>query len=54
MVNQHAKWPKVTGHRKAAALHPEMVDKRAEHRAHVRRSGEDLPEIRDWAWTGTP
>jgi len=26
------------------------VDKRAEHRAYVRRTGEDLPEVRDWAW----
>jgi hypothetical protein len=39
---------------KAAVLRQEMADKRAGHRAHVRRSGEDLPEIRDWAWTGTP
>ncbi|GAA3927153.1 SPFH domain-containing protein [Actinoplanes auranticolor] len=31
-----------------------MVDKRAEPRAYVRRTGEDLPEIRDRTWTRTP
>ncbi|GIF45074.1 phosphoketolase family protein [Actinoplanes xinjiangensis] len=36
--------------RKAAVLRQQMVDKRAEHRAYVRRTGEDLPEIRDWTW----
>jgi xylulose-5-phosphate/fructose-6-phosphate phosphoketolase len=27
-----------------------MVDKRAEHHIHTRRTGEDLPEVRDWVW----
>ncbi|MGA5305993.1 phosphoketolase family protein [Nucisporomicrobium flavum] len=36
--------------RKAAVLRQHMVDKRAEHRAYVRRTGEDLPEVRDWTW----
>ncbi|GIE90940.1 phosphoketolase family protein [Actinoplanes regularis] len=40
--------------RKAAVLRQQMVDKRAEHRAYVRRTGEDLPEIRDWTWPHTP
>jgi xylulose-5-phosphate/fructose-6-phosphate phosphoketolase len=40
--------------RRAAVLRQQMVDKRAEHRAYVRRTGEDLPEIRDWAWPHTP
>ncbi|MEV4847535.1 phosphoketolase family protein [Micromonospora matsumotoense] len=39
--------------RKAAVLRQQMVDKRAEHRAYVRRTGEDLPEIRDWVWPRT-
>jgi xylulose-5-phosphate/fructose-6-phosphate phosphoketolase len=38
--------------RKAATVRQRMVDKRAEHHDHVRRTGEDLPEIRDWSWTG--
>jgi xylulose-5-phosphate/fructose-6-phosphate phosphoketolase len=36
--------------RRAAVLRQQMVDKRAEHRAHTRRTGEDLPEVRDWTW----
>nr|WP_239175845.1 phosphoketolase family protein [Actinoplanes cyaneus] len=36
--------------RKAAVLRQQMADKRTEHRTHVRRTGEDLPEIRDWTW----
>jgi xylulose-5-phosphate/fructose-6-phosphate phosphoketolase len=36
--------------RRAAVLRQQMVDKRAEHHAYVRRTGEDLPEIRDWIW----
>ena len=34
----------------AAVLRQQMVDKRAEHHAYIRRTGEDLPEVRDWTW----
>jgi xylulose-5-phosphate/fructose-6-phosphate phosphoketolase len=37
--------------RRAATVRQRMVDKRAEHHAYVRRTGEDLPEVRDWTWT---
>jgi xylulose-5-phosphate/fructose-6-phosphate phosphoketolase len=37
---------------RAAHLHQHMLDKRAEHRAHTREFGEDLPEVRDWVWPG--
>ena len=37
--------------RRAAVLRQKMVDRRAEHRDYVRRTGEDLPEVRDWTWT---
>jgi xylulose-5-phosphate/fructose-6-phosphate phosphoketolase len=36
--------------RRAAVVRQQMVDKRAEHRAYVRHAGEDLPEVREWAW----
>jgi xylulose-5-phosphate/fructose-6-phosphate phosphoketolase len=36
--------------RKAAVVRQSMVDKRAEHHAYVRETGEDLPEIRNWTW----
>ncbi len=36
--------------RRAAVLRQQMVDKRAEHRAHIRSTGEDLPEARNWTW----
>jgi len=39
--------------RRAAVLRQQMVDKRAEHRTYVRRTGEDLPEVRDWTWPTT-
>jgi xylulose-5-phosphate/fructose-6-phosphate phosphoketolase len=39
--------------RKAATVRQEMVDKLAEHRDYVRRTGEDLPEIRHWEWAGS-
>ena len=34
----------------AAPVRQEMVDLRAEARAWTRDHGEDLPEVRDWAW----
>src|SRR5207237_10387180 len=40
--------------RKAATLRQHMVDKRAEHKAYVRLTGEDLPEVRAWAWSVQP
>jgi len=39
--------------RRAAVLRQRMVDKRAEHRAYVRRTGQDLPEVTDWTWPRT-
>jgi xylulose-5-phosphate/fructose-6-phosphate phosphoketolase len=36
--------------RRAAGLRQRMVDKRAEHHGFIRRTGEDLPEVRDWTW----
>jgi xylulose-5-phosphate/fructose-6-phosphate phosphoketolase len=36
--------------RKAAWLRQQMVDTRSRHRAWTREHGEDLPEVRDWAW----
>jgi xylulose-5-phosphate/fructose-6-phosphate phosphoketolase len=36
--------------RRAAVLRQQMVDKRTQHREYVRRTGEDLPEVRDWRW----
>ncbi|TMM39783.1 MAG: phosphoketolase family protein [Actinobacteria bacterium] len=36
--------------RRAATVRERMVDKRFEHRMYVRRTGEDLPEVRDWSW----
>ncbi len=36
--------------RRAATLRQLMVDKRTEHHDYVRRTGEDLPEVRDWHW----
>jgi xylulose-5-phosphate/fructose-6-phosphate phosphoketolase len=38
----------------ARAAHAEEAirDALAAHRAHVRRTGDDLPEVRDWTWSG--
>jgi xylulose-5-phosphate/fructose-6-phosphate phosphoketolase len=38
--------------RRAAGVRQHMVDKRTEHHDYIRRTGEDLPEVRDWTWTG--
>ena len=38
--------------RRAATVRQAMVDKLAEHHDYVRQTGEDLPEVTDWAWTG--
>ncbi|MDX6283755.1 MAG: xylulose-5-phosphate/fructose-6-phosphate phosphoketolase, partial [Kribbellaceae bacterium] len=40
--------------RRAAVLRQQMTDKRAEHRAYVRRTGQDLPEVTSWEWPRTP
>jgi xylulose-5-phosphate/fructose-6-phosphate phosphoketolase len=40
--------------RRAAGLRQSMVDRRTEHHAYVRRTGEDMPEVRDWVWGGRP
>jgi xylulose-5-phosphate/fructose-6-phosphate phosphoketolase len=31
-----------------------MVDQRQRHHEYIRRTGEDLPEVRDWAWPHRP
>jgi xylulose-5-phosphate/fructose-6-phosphate phosphoketolase len=39
---------------RCAHLRQELVDVRLAHRAYTRASGDDLPEVRDWTWPGTP
>ena len=39
---------------RAAWLRQKMADSRVRHRAWVREHGEDLPEVRDWTWPGSP
>jgi len=39
---------------RAASIRQEMVDQRERHHEHIRRTGEDLPEVRDWVWPGAP
>ncbi|MFN2608738.1 MAG: phosphoketolase [Acidimicrobiales bacterium] len=39
---------------RAARLHQDMLDLRARQRAWTRAHGEDLPEVRDWAWPASP
>jgi xylulose-5-phosphate/fructose-6-phosphate phosphoketolase len=38
----------------AAYAKQEMRDKLIEHKEYIRRHGIDMPEVRDWAWTGSP
>jgi xylulose-5-phosphate/fructose-6-phosphate phosphoketolase len=35
---------------RAAGLRQAMVDERLRHRAYTREHGEDMPDVRDWAW----
>jgi len=37
---------------RAAALRQDMADTRLRARAYTREVGDDLPEVRDWAWPG--
>jgi xylulose-5-phosphate/fructose-6-phosphate phosphoketolase len=39
---------------KAAHIKQELRDKLIEHSEYIRRTGEDLPEIRNWKWAGEP
>jgi xylulose-5-phosphate/fructose-6-phosphate phosphoketolase len=36
---------------RAGALRQQMVDQRMKHHDTIRRTGEDLPEVRDWVWS---
>jgi len=38
---------------RAAWLRQQMTDNRARHHTYIREHGEDMPEVRDWTWTGT-
>ena len=40
-----------TGER-GAALKGRLIEKLTEHTSYIRRCGEDLPEIRNWRWSG--
>jgi xylulose-5-phosphate/fructose-6-phosphate phosphoketolase len=35
---------------RAAQLRQDMVDERLRHRAYTREAGDDMPDVRDWAW----
>jgi xylulose-5-phosphate/fructose-6-phosphate phosphoketolase len=35
---------------RAAHLRQQMVDERLRHRAYTRETGDDMPDVRDWAW----
>ena len=37
---------------RAAQLRQDMVDERLRHRAYTRQHGDDMPDVRDWTWTG--
>ena len=36
--------------RRAAVVRQTMVDQRTRHHEYIRRTGEDLPEVREWTW----
>ena len=38
--------------RRATQLRQDMADMRTRHVAYVKEYGEDMPEIKDWSWTG--
>ena len=35
-----------------ATLRQQMVDKRLAAREYTREHGDDIPEVRDWVWSG--
>jgi xylulose-5-phosphate/fructose-6-phosphate phosphoketolase len=37
---------------RAAHVRQQMVDERLRHRQYTREVGDDMPEVRDWAWPG--
>jgi len=41
--------PRVAG--RIGHLRQHLQDKHTEHHNHIRRTGEDLPEIREWTWS---
>ena len=45
VIDRVPKLSRIGAHAKQA-----LRDKRAGHRAYIRRYGEDMPEIRDWRW----
>ncbi len=36
----------------AAYIRQEVRDKLIEHKNYIRKRGEDMPEVREWQWTG--
>ena len=37
---------------KGIYLKQRLMDKLVEHKQHIAKHGQDLPEIRDWKWSG--